>query len=213
MTYRTRYAFLMNRAKDIARHAHMSSANGRDLPPLFYLTDPKRTPHPEEIVAHLPTGAGVIYRHFGDPHAEAHARVLRTLCDDNGVRLLIGQDDALAEEVGADGVHLPERALSKGPDIRERHPHWLITGACHGCETLDLGEVTALDGLFISPIFTSQSPSAKDVAPLGVKGIQMFCDLSPVPVLGLGGIRADNADQLTHSGLAGFGAIDAFQLK
>ncbi|MCA1934341.1 thiamine phosphate synthase [Asticcacaulis sp.] len=213
MTYRTRYAFLMNRARDIARHAHMSSANGRDLPALFYVTDPKRTPHPEEIVAHLPAGAGVIYRHFGDPHATAHARVLRTLCDDNGVKLLIGQDVALAEEVAADGVHLPERALANAPDVRERHGDWLITGACHGCETLDLAEVTALDGLFISPVFASQSPSAKDVAPLGLKGIQMFCDLSPVPVLGLGGIGADNAEHLTHSGLAGFGAVEAFQLK
>ncbi|ADU11832.1 thiamine monophosphate synthase [Asticcacaulis excentricus CB 48] len=191
----------------------MSSANGRELPALFYVTDPKRTPHPEEIVAHLPAGAGVIYRHFGDPHATAHARVLRTLCDDNGLKLLIGQDVALAEDVAADGVHLPERALSNAPDVRERHREWLITGACHGCETLDLAEVTALDGLFISPVFASHSPSAKGVAPLGLKGIQMFCDLSPVPVLGLGGIGADNAEQLTHSGLAGFGAVEAFQLN
>lgn len=203
----------MNRARDIARHAHMSSANGRDLPALFYVTDPKRTPHPEEIVAHLPAGAGVIYRHFGDPHAEAHARVLRTLCDDNGVKLLIGQDVELAEEVAADGVHLPERALANAPDVRERHHDWLITGACHGCERLDLAEVTALDAIFISPVFASQSPSAKGVAPLGLRGIQSFCDLSPVPVVGLGGIGADNAEQLTHSGLAGFGAVEAFQLK
>jgi thiamine-phosphate pyrophosphorylase len=191
----------------------MSSANGRELPALFYVTDPKRTPHPEEIVAHLPAGAGVIYRHFGDRNAMAHARVLRTLCDDNGVKLLIGQDVALAEDVAADGVHLPERALSNAPDVRERHADWLITGACHGCETLDLAEVTALDGLFISPVFASHSPSAKGAAPLGLKGIQMFCDLSPVPVLGLGGIGADNAEQLTHSGLAGFGAVEAFQLN
>lgn len=191
----------------------MSSANGRELPALFYVTDPKRTPHPEEIVAHLPAGAGVIYRHFGDPHATAHARVLRTLCDDNGLKLLIGQDVALAEDVAADGVHLPERALSNAPDVRDRHREWLITGACHGCETLDLAEVTALDGLFISPVFASHSPSAKGVAPLGLRGIQMFCDLSPVPVLGLGGIGADNAEQLTHSGLAGFGAVEAFQLN
>lgn len=212
MTYRTRYAFLMNRARDIARHAHMSSTNGAHLPPLFFFTDPQRTPHPEDIVAHLPYGAGVIYRHFGDRHAEAHARVLRTLCTDNGLKLLIGNDEALAEEVSADGVHLPERGLSAAPELRDRHADWLITGTCHGCESLDLSEVTALDGLFISPIFTSQSASAKDAIPLGLPGIQAFCDLSPVPVLGLGGIGADNAEQLTHSGLAGFGAVEAFHL-
>ena len=202
----------MNRARDIARHAHMSSPKTKDLPPLFFFTDPQRTPHPEEIVAHLPGGAGVIYRHFGDRHAEAHARVLRTLCTDNGLKLLIGNDAALAEEVGANGVHLPEHRLPVAPELRDRHADWLITGACHGCETLDLSEVTALDGIFISPVFPSQSPSAKDALPLGLVGIQAFCDLSPVPVLGLGGIGADNAEQLTHSGLAGFGAIEAFHL-
>jgi len=212
MTYRTRYAFLMNRARDIARHAQMSSAKGTRLPPLFFITDPQRTPHPEDIVAHLPAGAGVIYRHFGDRHAEAHARVLRTLCTDNELKLLIGNDAALAQEVGADGVHLPERALSTASDLRARHADWLITGACHTFECMDFSQIKALDGIFISPVFASQSPSAKDVAPLGLHGIQRFCEVSPVPVLGLGGIGADNAEQLTHSGLAGFGAVDAFHL-
>ncbi|MFT3997032.1 MAG: thiamine phosphate synthase [Asticcacaulis sp.] len=213
MTYRTRYAFLMNRARDIARHAHMSNrAPKNSLPPLFFFTDPVRTPHPEDVVAHLPAGSGVIYRHFGDRHAEAHARVLKTLSEDNGLKLLIGDDPVLAQEVGADGVHLPERSLSQAPELRDRYPDWLITGACHGCDTLDLSEVTALDGIFISPVFASHSPSAQGVVPLGLKGIQQFCDISPVPVLGLGGIGLDNAEQLTDSGLAGFGAIEAFHL-
>ncbi|ESQ80904.1 thiamine phosphate synthase [Asticcacaulis sp. YBE204] len=208
MTYKTRFAFLMNRARDIARHAHMSSA----LPPLFFFTDPKRTPHPEEIVAHLPEGAGIIYRHFGDRHAGAHARVLKTLSEDNGLKLLIGEDEALAEEIVADGVHLREQSLWRAADLRKAHPEWLLTAACHGCETLDASDIADLDGVFVSPIFPSASPSAQGVSPIGLKGIQRFCDLSPVPVLGLGGIGADNAESLMHSGLAGFGAIEAFHL-
>src|ERR1043165_3341863 len=38
--------------------------DGRPLPRSWFLTDPKRTPHPERIVANLPPGFGVIYRHY-----------------------------------------------------------------------------------------------------------------------------------------------------
>ena len=46
-----------------------------------------------------------------------------------GVRLLIGLDAELAETVRADGLHLPEHATHRAPDIRARRPDWLLTDA------------------------------------------------------------------------------------
>lgn len=182
------------------------------LPPLFAFTDPKRTPHPEDIAAHLPAHSALVYRHFGDSHAAAHARVLKTLSEDIGFRLFIGEDLDLALEVGAHGLHLREASLTEAPNIRKNHPHLHLTAACHSEDILDSEAVTALDAVFVSPVFASHSPSAVDVTPLGLKGVRRLCDLSPVPVYGLGGIGADTAEALTQSGLAGFGAIEAFQL-
>jgi len=211
MTYKTRFTFLMNRAKDIVRHAHMSSPRA-DLPCLYFFTDPVRTPHPEEITAHLPEGAAIVYRHFGDRHAPAHARVLQALAQEKGLYLLIGNDVDLMREVGADGVHLSESRLAEATALRRLYPQMWLTAACHAPETMKQPAIAALDALFISPVFPSQSPSAADKSALGLKGITAFCDLSPVPVMGLGGITTDNAERLTTSGLSGFGAIEAFRL-
>lgn len=210
MTYKTRFAFLMNRAKDIARHAHMSSPRA-NLPCLYFFTDPVRTPHPEDIAVHLPEGSAIVYRHFGDRHALAHARVLQGLAKEKNLQLLIGNDVELALEVGAAGVHLSESHLKDAANLRTLYPTLGMTGACHEAETLKYPEVAVLDAIFVSPVFPSQSPSAVGKPALGLKGIEEVCALSPVPVMGLGGITVDNAHLLNQSGLSGFGAIDAFK--
>ncbi|WKL58284.1 thiamine phosphate synthase [Asticcacaulis sp. ZE23SCel15] len=228
MTYKTRFAYMMNKAKDIARSAHMSSPlihlNGHapkgqghepasDLPPLFFFTDPERTPHPEDVASLLPTDCGIIYRSFGDKHAPAHARVLKSIAQQRGLKLFIGNDVDLALEVGADGVHLPERNLEAATDIRRLHPQLYITAACHSLKTLDNDGINALDAVFISPVFASNSPSAHGIEPLGAKGVKAFCELSPVPVYGLGGIGVDTVDALMGTGLRGLGAVDAFMME
>lgn len=228
MTYKTRFAYLMNKAKDIARSAHMSSPlinlNGHtpriaghepatNLPPLFFFTDPKRTPHPEDVASLLPEGSGIIYRSFGDTHAPAHARVLKSIAQQRGLMLFIGNDADLALEVGADGVHLPERRLEIATDLRRLHPNLYITAACHELKTLEHEGVHALDAVFISPVFASNSSSAQGITPLGAKGVKAFCELSPVPVYGLGGIGVDTLDALIGTGLRGLGAVDAFIIE
>ncbi len=212
MTYKTRFQFLFDKARDIAQAATPVKARG-SLPPLFFVSDPTRTPHPEDIAAHLPAGCGIIYRHFGEGHALQRARLLRQLARDNGLTLLIGEDDALATEVEADGVHLRQHSLSRAGDLRAAHPDWIITGACHDRDTLArLDPDSGLDALFISPVFVSTSASAQGVTPLGTKTVRDWTDLSPLPLYGLGGITCDTVTQLHGSGLAGVAAVEAFRL-
>lgn len=183
------------------------------LPPLFFLTDPARTPHPEDIAIHLPEGCGLIYRHFGEGHAPQRAALLKKIADDNGLILLIGDDEALAQAVSADGVHLPQRHLSRVRDIKADHPAWIITAACHDADTLrDLDMDSGLSAVFVSPVFASQSASAAQTPPIGVKALRALTDFANLPVYGLGGIGCDNILSLQDSGLSGIGAIDAFKL-
>ena len=110
----------------------MAAEAPRRLPPLFFVTDPGRTPDPVAVAERLPRGAGVIYRAFGATDAVATGRRLRETADERGLVLLIGLDAALAEICAADGVHLPERALDQGPALRARRAGWILTGAAHG---------------------------------------------------------------------------------
>lgn len=213
MTYKTRFQYLFDKAKEIAHPYALLNPAQAALPPLFFVTDPARIPHPEDIAAHLPAGCGVIYRHFGESHAPQRARLLRKIAGDNGLTLLIGGDLDLAQEVDADGVHLPERMLSEAPGLRARHRDWTITGACHAHETVKRREVESLDAIFISPVFVSQSPSAARVEPLGLKGVRAVTETAPLPVFALGGVNCDTIASLRDCGLSGVAAVDAFNLK
>ena len=210
MTYKTRFQYLLDKARDIAQ---AQSPQNPKLPPLFFFTDPKRTPHPEDIAIHMPAGCGIIYRHFGENHASQRAHLLRKIAGDNGLMLLIGEDDALALEVGADGIHLRQTSMARAASLRAAHPHLILTAACHDAETLrSLDQDSGLSAVFISPVFASHSPSAQGISALGVKGVREMTDLSSLPVFGLGGIGCDNILSLRDTGLSGIGAVDAFRL-
>ena len=174
------------------------------LPPLLFMTDPQRTPEPWTAAAALPAGACVVFRHFGASDAAATAERLREATRRAGVRLLIGQDADLAERVGADGVHLAERDLSRAQDLRRRWPAWLLTGACLG----EPSETDGLDALVMSPVFPAGGTSAIK-PPLGVEAFTARVGKSPLPIYALGGITAANVGQLAASGACGIAGVAA----
>lgn len=195
---------LWQTAQALNRAAAAVSPGVASLPPLLFFTDPVRTPRPWEVAAHLPRGAGVVYRGFGRPEMADEARELRQVTSSRGVRLLIGQDAELAEAVEADGVHLPERGLERAPDLRARHPEWILTGALHGDAS---EEPSALDAVILSPVFRAGGSSAHR-APLGMAEVARRVALLPLPAYGLGGITTETATALADTGLCGLAAIE-----
>ncbi len=211
MTYKTRFQYLFDKASDIAQAARTSSPHGIALPPLIFVTDPARIRHPEDIAGHLPEGCGIIYRHFGEVHAPERARLLRRISRDRGLTLLIGEDEDLAVEVEADGVHLREHSLDRAEAIAR--PGWIVTAACHSPEALKRAEAQPrLDAVFVSPVFASSSASAQGIASLGAKGVRTMAETTSLPVYALGGITCDTIEQLRDCGLSGVAAVDAFRL-
>ncbi len=180
----------------------------KPLPPLLFLTDPARTPDPVACAERLPRGSGVIHRAFGDPFAVETSHRLREVTGERGLLLLIGADADLAEEVGADGVHLPERALDQTERLRLRRPGWLLTGAAHSASALAGARARGLDAALLSPVFESFSPSAG--APLGVTRFTDLVRSAGLPVYALGGVTAETAAGLANSGAAGLAAVGAF---
>ena len=177
------------------------------LPPLLFFTDPVRTPRPWETAARLPAGAAVVFRHFGRLNARETALRLREITAAGGVRLLIGLDADLAEAVGADGVHLPERALDQARALSEAYPQWLITGAAHQGFALD---ATGLHARVLSPVFPAGGPS-RTTPPLGLGAFGALSASASCPVYALGGVYAKNARSLIGSGACGIAGVSAVQ--
>lgn len=175
------------------------------LPALLFFTDPERTPRPWETAATLPPGSGVVYRSFGAEDALAQGLRLRAVTRDRGVRLLVGLDATLADRIGADGLHLPERAHSAAYAVSGCRPDWILTGAVHSVEAA-LG-ARDLDGVVLSPVFPAGGRSAGR-APLGVAALARACT-GRVPVIALGGITGETAERLAGTGVHGLAAVDA----
>lgn len=194
-------------ASVLARDGAKVSRARRNLPPLLFFTDPDRTPRPWETAARLPAGAGVVFRHFGRADARETARRLREATQARRGLLLIGLDAELAEAVGADGVHLPERALDQAVGIAAARPDWRITGAVHSAAAL---ASPGLDALVASPVFAAGGTSGAR-PPLGLKAFADWVAAAPCPVYALGGIDAGKARGLIGSGACGLAAISAIQ--
>lgn len=194
-------------ARDAAKVSGARRRAGPDLPPLLFFTDPDRTPRPWETAAGLPVGSGVVFRHFGRPDARQTAQRLREATLERGVRLLIGLDAELAETVGADGVHLPERALDQAERLIAARPDWIITGAAHSRAVL---ETPGLDAFIVSPVFPAGGASA-DRPALGLQTFGEWVEAAPCPIYALGGIDSGNAQGLIGSGACGIAGVSAIR--
>ena len=177
--------------------------NGRTLPRAFFLTDPDRTKNLLGVIASLPRGFGVIYRHFGAAHRYAAGAALARACRQRGVVLLVSADPVLAARIGAHGVHWPETRLT---GVRSRNPRFIETAAAHSRAAIARAHRLGVDAAIVSTVFPSRSLSAgKALGPIRFRMIARGADL---PVYALGGINAGNAAR-AMSGAAGWAAIDA----
>lgn len=177
--------------------------NGRALPRAWFLTDPDRTKNLLGVIARLPRGWGVIYRHFGENSRFTIGAALARACRQRGLILLVSADPALAARIRADGVHWPEARLR---GVRPRPSHFIETASAHSRIGIARAKALGIDAVIVSTIFPSRSPSAaKAVGPLRFRLIARGANL---PVYALGGVNDRNAAR-AMSGAAGWAAIDA----
>jgi thiamine-phosphate pyrophosphorylase len=174
-----------------------------DWPQFWFFTDPERTPDPVAIARTLPRGTAVVYRHFRASDRKAVADALRQV---RGLRLLIGADPALAAQVGADGVHWPERLGHRAAALKRMRPGWLVTVAAHSAAALR--RAAGADAAVLSPVFASRSASAGRA--LGLARAARMAAQAPVSVIGLGGVTRARADLLLRRGFAGAAGVDLF---
>ncbi|WP_019960430.1 thiamine phosphate synthase [Woodsholea maritima] len=175
---------------------------------MFFFTDPTRVPDPLSVLDRLPEGSGVILRHFGKPGNRLNAKALCDKVHRRGLQCLIANDPTLARDIGADGVHWPERHLARARAWAQSHPHWLHTGAAHSLKALQRAHYARLDGVFLSPVFASQSPSATHI--LSETDRQTWLRQAHLHVLALGGVTPARAQALKAEGFYGWGAIEAW---
>lgn len=127
--------------------------------------------------------------------AEGAMRLLRPYPD---ACLLVNDDEKLARQVGAHGVHLSSRRLAQ---IERRPDFGWVAASCHTAADLALAARLDIDFAVLGPIL----PTASHPESAGM-GWECFADLldrSPLPVYALGGLRQDMLGTALEHGAQG----------
>lgn len=133
---------------------------------------------------------------------------LKALCDQNNISFIVNDDIELALQLDAAGIHVgqDDEPLQQ---VRARCGNRMIGVSVHSLAQAEEAIQQGVDYLGIGPVFPTLTK--KDVHPVqGTVLIQQLRDIGyTVPIVGIGGITADNVEQVIQSGADGAAVITA----
>ncbi len=173
---------------------------GRKLPEwpfLYVITDDKVHPHVEVARGALEAGVRVIqYREKKKSGREMYreAREIRELCESYDAVFIVDDRLDVAMAAEADGVHLGQDDLPYDR-AREIFPG-LLGVSVKTVEQARKAEEFA-DYLGAGSVFPTRT---KESRVIGVEGLRRIVESVDIPVIGIGGINAENAGEVVRAG-------------
>jgi thiamine-phosphate pyrophosphorylase len=136
----------------------------------------------------------------------ARGRLLQDLCDGFDALFIVNDRIDVALACGADGVHLGPEDISV-EEARRIAPQ-LIIGASAG----DAARARELAGqgadyLGVGAIYDAQPSKADASAPRGPRVLAEVAAAVDIPIVGIGGVSAQNASEVVAHGAAGVAVI------
>jgi len=177
---------------------------------LYAITDGPRADLLQAVQQALAGGARLLqYRNLGAdrPHRLADARALKRLCDEHDVPLLINGDAALAQAVGAAGVHLGETGEALA-DARERLGPRAIIGVSCFDSLARARAMVAAGASYVSFGAFFPSPTLPHARLASLQVLRQSAALA-VPRVAIGGITAENGAALVDAGADYLASISA----
>ena len=159
------------------------------MPSVWLISDARNDAALEKILARLPRGSGLIFRHYHLDATERRRRftALSRVARRYGHLVVLSGDARQARRWGADGAYGPPGSLAKGPAILR-----LVTA--HSLREIAEARRARADAILLSPVYATRShPGA---APLGPVRFRLLAMRAAAPVIALGGMSAARARAL-----------------
>jgi thiamine-phosphate pyrophosphorylase len=131
----------------------------------------------------------------------AEALQLKALCDSFNVPLIINDRLDIAMAVGAAGVHLGQDDLPCAAARRILGEDYLIGVSAHNPAEAKAALQSGADYLGCGAVFGTATKA--DVKKLGTEGLTAICREKGLPVVGIGGVTADNYREVRAAGADG----------
>jgi thiamine-phosphate diphosphorylase len=141
-------------------------------------------------------------------HAKYDTNLLEVFCVEN-----TSWFSAISSKFTA--IHLPERGFTTAEhtdvmsSLRERPngDHIVISRSVHGLDAATNAERDGADMLVLGTVFPSASHPGGPT--IGLEGVREVCAAVTIPVIGIGGITAQNAGDVIRAGASGVAVISA----
>jgi 8-oxo-dGTP diphosphatase len=141
---------------------------------------------------------------LASPERSAFARTVVERAHRAGARVLINDDAALADAVGADGVHYRAASLMA---LSVRPPHALVAASCHDAPELAQAMRLELDFVVLGPV--RSTPSHPGARTLGWPGFAALAGGASIPVYAIGGMRLEDLNIARRHAAHGLAMITA----
>lgn len=131
----------------------------------------------------------------------AEALQLKALCDSFNVPLIINDRLDIAMAVGAAGVHLGQDDLPCAAARKLLGEDYIIGVSAHNPAEARAALLCGADYLGCGAVFGTATKA--DVQKLGTEGLAAICKAKGLPVVGIGGVTADNYREVRVAGADG----------
>lgn len=131
----------------------------------------------------------------------AEALQLKALCDSFNVPLIINDRLNIAMAVGAAGVHLGQDDLPCAAARKILGEDYIIGVSAHNPAEAKAALQSGADYLGCGAVFGTATKA--DVQKLGTDGLAAICKAKGLPVVGIGGVTADNYREVRAAGADG----------
>ena len=192
---------LLNYSKEI-------KSKDNKLPKVIIIFDDESFDRKKLLKLKIPKKSAFLLRSYETKKRKKIAKQLLKFCKMKKMKLLIGSDVKLAEDINAHGIHLPEYMIRNNKinwinikNVKSKKK-WIITTAVHSMHSLKKVERLDIDAALLSPVFPSKShPNSKN---LGLNKFSKIVKKTKLPIYALGGINIKNIKSLMETDIIGY---------
>nr|WP_233341042.1 thiamine phosphate synthase [Haloprofundus sp. MHR1] len=166
-----------------------------------------------ETVVREAIEGGVDVVQLREKHASAReryrlARVLRELTTEAGVPFVVNDRVDIAVAVDADGVHLGDDDLPVSAARAQLGENALVGRSVSTVAAARRAAEAGADYLGVGAVFSTSSKDVpEDESNVGVETVAAVADAVEVPIVGIGGITAENAGDVVEAGADGVAVV------
>ncbi len=138
----------------------------------------------------------------------SEALAIKDILKTHAIPLIINDRLDVAQAVGADGVHLGQSDMPFKTAKAIVKNAMIIGISAESFEDAVEAENAGADYIGVSPIYAT--PTKTDTAPaLGLEGLARIRERVNIPLVGIGGLNADNAREVIRYGADGVAVVSA----